>query len=102
MTDTSLPTYAMVLAEIERGRLAVDASELHGSLSGFLCAGGEARSDAWLQRLTLDGPAGDALEQLFVATLDPLQSPDFRFVMLLPTAEQLVSASSRDRLCQYV
>src|SRR3546814_7650989 len=82
MTDTSLPTYAMVLAEIERGRLAVDASELHGSLSGFLCAGGEARSDDWLQRLTLDGPAGDALEQLFLATIDQLQSPDFGFVLL--------------------
>lgn len=88
MTDTALPAYATVSAQIERGRLAVDASELHGSLSGFLCAGGEARGDDWLQRLTLEGPAGDALDQLFLATIEQLKSPDFGFVLLLPTDEQ--------------
>ncbi|MDP1699047.1 MAG: UPF0149 family protein [Xanthomonadaceae bacterium] len=88
MNDTSLPTYAMVLAEIERSQLAVDASELHGSLSGFLCAGGEANHSDWLRPLALEGAAGEALQQLYRATSGQLQSPDFGFELFLPVDEQ--------------
>ncbi len=88
MTDTSLPTYAKVLSEIERSQLAVDAPELHGSLSGFLCAGGEASPSDWLRQLALEGVAGDALQQFYRATSEQLQSPDFGFELFLPAEEQ--------------
>ena len=88
MTQTELPTYAMVLTQIEQARLAVDASELHGSLSGFLCAGGEALSSDWLPQLALEGACGEVLQQLFVATSAQLRSPDFSFALLLPDDEQ--------------
>lgn len=87
MTDTPLPSYAVALSEIERSRLGVDASELHGSLSGFLCAGGEADPAGWLHRLALVGVAGDALQQLYRATSEQLQSPDFGFELFLPADE---------------
>lgn len=35
-------------------RLGVDASDLHGSLTGFLCAGGRASVEDWLDQLALD------------------------------------------------
>ncbi|HEY0178591.1 MAG TPA: UPF0149 family protein [Dokdonella sp.] len=44
-------------------RLGVDASDLHGSLTGYLCCGGEAGPDDWLDALQyeVDAPAaGDA------------------------------------------
>lgn len=87
MTDTPLPSYAAALSEIERSRMAVDASELHGSLSGFLCAGGEADPAGWLHRLALEGAAGDVLQQLYRATTEQLQSPDFGFELFLPADE---------------
>lgn len=87
MTHAALPSYTTVLAQIEQGRLAVDASELHGSLSGFLCAGGAAPSSDWLGQLALEGACGDTLQHLFLATTEQLQSPDFGFALLLPDDE---------------
>ncbi|MEO7430864.1 MAG: UPF0149 family protein [Dokdonella sp.] len=41
-------------------RLGVDPSDLHGSLTGFLCGGGRASISDWLEVLALD-PDGNAL-----------------------------------------
>jgi len=41
-------------------RLGVDPSDLHGSLTGFLCGGGRASIGDWLDVLALD-PDGNAL-----------------------------------------
>lgn len=41
-------------------RLGVEVSDLHGSLTGFLCAGGHASVDDWLDLLALD-PDGSRL-----------------------------------------
>lgn len=38
--------------------LGVDASDLHGSLTGFFCAGGRASVDDWLDVLALDPDGG--------------------------------------------
>lgn len=44
-------------AELEQAlralRLGVNASDLHGSLSGYLCAGGEAGAEDWVDALQL-------------------------------------------------
>lgn len=43
------------LAEVlETLRLGVNASDLHGSLTGFLCAGAQVDADDWLDALQLD------------------------------------------------
>ncbi|MEO7325111.1 MAG: UPF0149 family protein [Dokdonella sp.] len=71
-------------------RLGVEASDLHGSLTGFLCAGGRASVDDWLDQLALD-PDGNqiarnaSLQQMFRdcstqfdgarAQIDPLLPP---------------------------
>ena len=59
--------FAKTLATL---RLGVEASDLHGSLTGFLCAGGRASIDDWLDVLALDPDDSSlrgnaALQQLF-------------------------------------
>ncbi len=39
----------------------VDASDLHGSLSGFLCGGGDVGADDWLDALHIDVDGADAV-----------------------------------------
>ena len=47
------PSHEQMSAVLARLRLGVNASDLHGSLSGYLCAGGRAGTDDWLDRLEL-------------------------------------------------
>lgn len=78
---------------LSRLRLGVDAAELHGSLAGFLCAGGTAGADSWLGELALEEAAeavADSGEQalfrrVFEAVSADLADPDLAFTPLLPT-----------------
>ncbi|MBN8726696.1 MAG: UPF0149 family protein [Xanthomonadales bacterium] len=54
------PSHAEVVRSLSNLRLGIDASDLHGSLSGYLCAGGSAGVADWPQALQLD-LAPDAL-----------------------------------------
>ncbi len=38
----------------------VDASDLHGSLSGYLCGGGDAGADDWLDALQIDTDSAES------------------------------------------
>lgn len=72
-------------------RLGVDASELHGSLTGFLCAGGHASIDDWLDVLALDPAAAEvaqhaALQQLFGACSTQFEGVHADVEPLLPQA----------------
>jgi uncharacterized protein YgfB (UPF0149 family) len=93
MTDFELPDYAQISEQIQSMQLAVDAAELHGSLCGFLSGGSEAPSRGdWLGKVMADPEAPEvaadsALDRLFVATEQLLESPDFGFDLLLPNAE---------------
>jgi uncharacterized protein YgfB (UPF0149 family) len=84
---------AAALAEL---RLGVGASELQGSLTGYLCAGGEATAHNWVQRLALE-PDEDApdrqqlLERLFRQCRAQLDDPDLGFEPLLPDEQQPLS-----------
>lgn len=51
--DPTSPTHAELTEALRALRLGVDASDLHGSLSGYLCAGGDAGSDDWTEALQL-------------------------------------------------
>lgn len=69
--------------------LSISAAELHGSLCGFLCAGGEPVPGHWLDQLRID-PAGLAsegrtdLETLRRDTIRLLDDPEMGFALMLP------------------
>jgi len=67
------------------------ASDLHGSLTGYLCAGGNASADEWPAALELE-PDGirlrhDALRQLYRDCRAQLDDPDLGFEPLLPSLD---------------
>nr|WP_202839343.1 UPF0149 family protein [Luteimonas saliphila] len=71
--------------------LGVGASELHGSLCGWL-AGGGADGPDWLGKVLADRELaavapGDALDRLREATAAQLEDRDFGFALLLPDAD---------------
>jgi uncharacterized protein YgfB (UPF0149 family) len=80
---------------LDRLRLGVGASELHGSLSGYLCAGGTAHSESWLRELALEEAAetvaGSGERGLFVRLFESvdaaLADPQLGFGLLLPDDE---------------
>lgn len=94
----------LVLRELEFG---VAASDLHGSLTGFLCGGGVASPRNWLQRLELEpDPAVDAgarmelLARLFRDCRNQLEDPGFAFEPLLPADEEPLTERA-DALVQW-
>jgi hypothetical protein len=77
---------------LERLRMGVGASELHGSLAGFLCAGGVTGRASWLRDLALEeiaeavaasGEEG-VFERFFETLAGELDDPDLGFAPLLP------------------
>jgi uncharacterized protein YgfB (UPF0149 family) len=93
---SDLPVLTDVSAAIAQRQLGVDASELHGSLCGYLSAGGMATPGDWLLRLGLvetdaGGAQGDAVDHLFLSSLSQLDDPALGFTLLLPADEQPVT-----------
>ncbi|MGB0135267.1 UPF0149 family protein [Dokdonella sp.] len=72
-----------------RLRAGVSASDLHGSLTGYLCAGGKTTAEAWPSALELDaGYSGelidDAFPLLFRHCREQLDDSELGFEPLLP------------------
>lgn len=94
----------MVLHELEFG---VAASDLHGSLTGFLCGGGVASPRNWLQRLEIETDQSvetharmELLDRLFRDCRAQLDDPGFSFEPLLPgDSEPLIERA--DALVQW-
>lgn len=87
-----LPDIADVAAASRQSGLAMDASELHGALCGWLAGGGTA-DDTWLSRALADdqlqAPAtGSALDQLRECAVAQLEDRSFAFDLLLPPADR--------------
>lgn len=95
MTATHPITHAELGDLLSALRFGVDPSDLHGSLTGYLCAGGHADARDWLAALQLQLDEAEAaaamkaapLQQLFRECSDWLDDPDLRFEPLLPAAE---------------
>jgi uncharacterized protein YgfB (UPF0149 family) len=69
--------------------LGVGASELHGSLTGYLTAGGTAGADAWPAALEIDAAdeaalGHEAIGRLYRDCRAELDDPDLGFEPLLP------------------
>jgi uncharacterized protein YgfB (UPF0149 family) len=82
-------THAELTRAIGSLRLGMGASDLHGSLTGYLCAGGRAGADAWPAALELEpmataGGEGDVLRRLYRDCRGQLDDPDLGFEPLLP------------------
>jgi len=91
-----LPDYESINSELVDLQIPISPSELHGALSGCLCAGAELNPRNWLAfSLTdaeLDGcvEANSALAQVFDAVSSQLAGDimDFEFDLLLPDDEK--------------
>ena len=85
------PSHDRISAVLASLRLGVNASDLHGSLTGYLCAGGRAGADDWLDRLELspaDARAArdDTLAALLIAGLAQFSDEPAHVEPLLPAA----------------
>lgn len=89
MSATATITHAQLGQLLARLRLGVDASDLHGSLTGYLCGGGNAGADGWLQALELEAdraaiPSNAALTRLYEECAAWFAQPQTAFEPLLP------------------
>jgi uncharacterized protein YgfB (UPF0149 family) len=93
MNPTAPPSYDELQAIAERLQLGVGASDLHGSLCGFLCAGGQTDREHWLDSLALevgvvdaDASSADrrALARLYDHSLRQLEDTGGSFMPMLP------------------
>jgi uncharacterized protein YgfB (UPF0149 family) len=91
MTATGLVGHDDIDALIMRLRLGTEASELHGSLCGYLAGGGSLRGSSVLAALQLDGEATDPdaadlalLDRLARQSESELTDPELGFEPLLP------------------
>jgi hypothetical protein len=87
-------TYAELGEILARAHFGVGASDLHGSLTGYLCGGGSADARHWLGALELEPnetlpeaipPA--VLERLYAECAGWLDDPELGFEPLLPPAD---------------
>ena len=88
---TELPAYDEVERAAREAGLGMGASELHGSLGGWLAGGGAGDAD-WLAKVVVDPQqaapvAGSVLDTLRQASARQLDDRDFAFELLLPDAE---------------
>ena len=100
MALSALPNYQDCAKTLSNNNIAVSAAELHGLLSGMLCAGVDKKPD-WLILLYDYTTQGDAwptnakamAESLFNQTASDLKSTDMDFTLLQP--EQNTSLSEQ-------
>lgn len=84
-----LPNHSELGSALARLRVGVGASDLHGSLTGYLCAGGSADAKAWPRALELDAADDDWLDddifaRLYRACREQLDDEELGFEPLLP------------------
>lgn len=86
-----IPISHQALSEtLSRLQTGVNASDLHGSLTGYLCAGGVTTAEGWIDALSLDlGAAGgdEVFGQLYRVCRQQLDDAELAFEPLLPTDE---------------
>ena len=85
-------THAELSEVLTTLQLGMSASELHGALAGYLCAGGLSPAREWLSALALDeiddalgdAPARELFDRLFTGCAADLEDPELAFDLLLP------------------
>ena len=95
----AMPDYQSIQEQLSDLQIPISPSELHGAISGCLCAGANINAQNWLAfALTdadMDGKAetGSTLNKLYVAVSEQLAGDimDFEFDLLLPDDDMPVS-----------
>ncbi len=90
------PGHAELGAALQALRLGVQPSDLHGSLSGYLCAGAPATAEDWLDRLELSPDDATVarlplLQALYRHACAQFGGTPARVEPLLPPADQPVA-----------
>lgn len=98
-------THAELEQALIRLRVGVRASDLQGSLSGYLCTGGRAGADDWPDALQLDIEGATltrdpVLQRLYRDCLEQFQGPCADVVPLLPS-DGLPLSQRVDALAQW-
>jgi yecA family protein len=90
-----LPDYQAFMDSISVLTLPISASELHGVMCGYLCAGASSEGEAYLRALTLKNKNDEATRLAALALFDvylisqhQLANFDFEFQLLLPAGEE--------------
>ncbi|MEP6511190.1 MAG: UPF0149 family protein [Dokdonella sp.] len=99
------PTHAEVAAALMTHRVGVSASDVHGSLTGYLCAGGRTDAQSWLDVLQLDSDdpgiaQAPILQRLYRACCAQLDEGDIDVQPLLPS-RTLPVAQRADALVEW-
>ena len=91
MSDAPMPSIDEIENLVTRLRLGIGASELDGSITGLLCAGGTRSAAGWLATLELEGIdaapgelVGQRLDALAAVTGTGLNEDPPRLQLLLP------------------
>lgn len=90
------PGHAQLSAALSTLRLGVQPSDLHGSLSGYLCAGAPATTEDWLDRLELTPDSAQTvraplLQALFRQACAQFERTPAQVEPLLPSPDQPVA-----------
>ena len=90
---------------LDRLRVGVGASDLHGSLTGYLCGGGKASAKAWPEALELHAAADGWLDDPLFASLyrecrEQLDDSELAFEPLLPS-DDVPLAKRADALVEW-
>ena len=92
-TPLQLPNYHEFLELIESLALPISASELHGLLCGYLCAGAINEGSAYLRALMSNKNDAESREaalaifEIYAVSQQQINHFDFEFQMLLPDDE---------------
>ena len=91
---SAIPISHRELSEtLDRLQAGINASDLHGSLTGYLCAGGKTTAEGWIDALAFDLDAGrgdEIFPQLYRVCRQQLDDAEFAFEPLMPTDEVAV------------
>jgi len=92
-------SYSELGDALARAHAGIGASDLHGSLTGYLCGGGSADAKHWFDALELSGEEDTGtplpptlLEQLYRDCSAWLADPELGFEPLLPASETSIDA----------
>ena len=94
---SQLPEYDIFCEQIAALALPISASQMHGTLSAYLCMGALFKGEAYLRALTtnhrgeLTKIAIEALFNVYTISLYQMQQDNFSFQLLLPDDEQSLS-----------
>ena len=106
MSDVPAITHAQLGEMLARLHVGVGASDLHGSLTGYLCGGGSAGARGWLAALELQtDPESDlalpAFARLYEDCAAWFGDPELRFEPLLPDTDTTTLDARADALVEW-